>query len=234
MEGTVTPEDPATGPEASSRERILLEARAEFAERGFDGARLQDIAERAGFRHPTLLYYFSTKEGLYAAVIEAAVADWAGDIHGAIENRLDGFDQMARLIETAFSFFEQHKDFVRIVRREAMEGGGRLADAIAEFLRPFLERAVAFLEREVAAGRLRPHDPFEVMQLCYGTVLTYFSDARFYQQLTGEDPLAPEALARHRDALIALLRPALDARYGMSASFNEPERKGRSATSASA
>ncbi len=212
MEGAVTPEDPAAAPEASSRQRILLEARAEFAERGFDGARLQDIAERAGLRHPTLLYYFSSKEGLYAAVIENVVADWAGDIQGAIENKLDGFDQMARLIEMAFSFFEHHQDFVLIVRREAIEGGGRLADAIAEFLRPFLERSIAFLEREIAAGRLRPHDPFEVMQLCYGTVSTYFSDARFRAELTGEDPMSPEAVARHRDALIALLRPALDPR----------------------
>lgn len=212
MEGAVPPEDPCVAPEASSRQRLLIEARAEFAKRGFDGARLQDIAERAGLRHPTLLYYFSSKEGLYAAVIQAAVADWAGEIHGAIENKLDGFDQVARLIEMAFSFFEHHQDFVRIVRREAIEGGGRLADAIAEFLRPFLERAVAFLERETAAGRLRPHDPVEVMQLCYGTVLTYFSDARFRQELTGEDALSPDVVARHRDALIALLRRALDPR----------------------
>jgi len=198
--------------EVSSRDRILAEARAEFADRGFDGARLQDIAERAGLRHPTLLYYFASKEGLYAAVIETTVADWAGGIREAIENKLDGFDQVARLVEAAFSFFEQHEDFVRIVRREAIQGSGRLTDAIAEFMRPFLDRAVAFLERETAAGRLRPHDPPELMQVCYGTVLTFFSDARFRQELTGEDPLAPEAMARHRDAFIALLRGALDPR----------------------
>ena len=198
--------------EVSSRDRILAEARAEFADRGFDGARLQDIAERAGLRHPTLLYYFASKEGLYAAVIETTVADWAGGISDAIENKLDGFDQVARLVEAAFAFFEDHEDFVRIVRREAIQGSGRLTDAIAEFMRPFLDRAVAFLERETAAGRLRPHDPPELMQVCYGTVLTFFSDARFRQELTGEDPLAPEAMARHRDAFIALLRGALDPR----------------------
>ncbi len=198
--------------EVSSRDRILVEARAEFADRGFDGARLQDIAERAGLRHPTLLYYFASKEGLYAAVIEAAVADWAGGVSDAIENKLDGFDQVARLVEAAFAFFEDHEDFVRIVRREAIQGSGRLTAAMAEFMRPFLARAVAFLERETAAGRLRPHDPHELMQICYATVLTFFSDARFRQELTGADPLAPAATARHRDALIALLRGALDPR----------------------
>ena len=198
--------------EASSRERILEVARSEFADRGFAGARLQAIAGRAGLRHPTLLYYFSSKEGLYRAVIEQAVGDWAEETRLAIENPLRGFEQVAALVEAGFRFFEDHQDFVRIVRREALEGGGRLEDAIAEFLLPFLERSVAFLERETAAGRLRPHDPLELMQVVYGSVLTYFSDAPFRLKLTGEDPLGEVALRRQCDALVALLRPALDPR----------------------
>lgn len=196
--------------EASSRERILEVARSEFADRGFEGARLQDIAERAGLRHPTLLYYFSSKEGLYAAVIAQAVSDWAEETRLAIENPLRGFEQVAALVAAGFRFFEEHEDFVRIVRREALEGGGRLEDAIAEFVRPFLERSIAFLERETAAGRLRSHDPLELMQVVYGAVLTSFSDARFRSKLTGEDPLRPESLRRQREALVALLRRALD------------------------
>ena len=59
----------------SSQARILEAARGEFAQRGFPGARLQDIAERAGLTHPTLLYHFGSKERLYAAVIEQAMRD---------------------------------------------------------------------------------------------------------------------------------------------------------------
>lgn len=196
--------------EASSRERILSVARSEFAAHGFERARLQDIAGGAGLRHPTLLYYFSSKEGLYAAVIAQAVADWAEEMRVAIENPLTGFAQVSALIDAGFHFFAAHEDFVRIVRREALEGAGRLEGAIAEFVRPFLERSVAFLERETAAGRLRPHDPLELMQVVYGAVLTCFSDALFRSKLTGQDPLHPTSLTRQRDALVALLRPALD------------------------
>src|SRR4051794_13657065 len=59
----------------ASQERILEAARGEFALRGYS-ARLQDIAERAGLTHPTLLYHFGSKERLYAAVIEQAMLDW--------------------------------------------------------------------------------------------------------------------------------------------------------------
>jgi TetR/AcrR family transcriptional regulator len=194
----------------SSRALILEVARTEFAERGFAGARLQDIARSAGLSRQTLLYYFNSKEGLYTAVMEQAVADWAAETRAAISTGLRGFDQVASLIEAGFHFFETHQDVVRIVRREAIEGGGRLEDAIAGFLAPMVDQAVRFLRREMRAGRLRRHDPVEVMQLCYAAVFTYFSDARFRAKLLGDDPLEPTALRRHRRALIGVLRAALD------------------------
>ncbi len=194
----------------SSRARILSVARTEFATRGFAGARLQDVAERVGLSHPTLLYHFGSKEGLYAAVIETAVQDWAETTRRAISTGLRGFEQVAALIDAGFEFFATHQELVMIVRREAIEGGERLEEAMADHLRPFLESAVAFLKRESRAGRLRPHDPVELMQLCYGALLTYFSDATFRARLLDEEPLSQRALHRYREALKAILRAALE------------------------
>jgi TetR/AcrR family transcriptional regulator len=195
---------------ASSRTRILAVARGEFAEHGFTDARLQDIAERAGLTHPTLLYHFGSKEGLYAAVIEDAVHDWAATTNRVRSTGLQGFDQVEALVDAGFEFFAAHLDFVFIIRREALEGAGRLEPAIAAHMRPFMDDAVAFLEREVAAGRLRPHDPVELMQICYSALLTYFSDARFRARLLGDEPLGEPARASFRAALTALLRAALE------------------------
>ena len=193
----------------ASTDRILEAARGEFAQHGFGGARLQDIAARAQLSHPTLLYHFGSKEGLYAAVIEQAMQDWAAMTSLAIADGKAGFDRVASLIDAGFAFFATHHDFVVIWRREAIEGGGRLEVAMAEHMRPFLDRAVAFLEREVAAGRLRAHDPVELMQLVYGAVSTYFSDAGFRARLSGVDPMTSEARARFATALTGMLRDAL-------------------------
>jgi TetR/AcrR family transcriptional regulator len=193
----------------ASHDRIIEAARGEFAQHGFGGARLQDIAERAQLTHPTLLYHFGSKEGLYAAVIEQAMQDWAAMTSLTIAGEGGGFERVAALIDAGFTFFATHHDFVVIWRREAIEGGGRLEVAMAEHMRPFLERAVAFLEREIEAGRLRAHDPVELMQLVYGAVSTYFSDAGFRARLSGVDPMTPEARARFADALTAMLRDAL-------------------------
>ena len=204
MERTVEQTD------GTSRERIIAAARREFAASGFAGARLQQIAAASDLRHSTLIYHFSSKEQLYAAVIESVVADWAEETRTAISTGLRGIDQVAALVEAGFGLFERNPDFVRIVRRESLEDGGRLEEAMAEFLRPFLDDAVTFLREEVAAGRLRPHDPFQLMHVCWATSLSTFSDTRFLDRLLDEDALAPERLARHRDGLVALLRAALE------------------------
>src|SRR3954469_3309624 len=144
---------------ADSASRILEAARGEFARHGFPAARLQDIAERAGLTHPTLLYHFGSKERLYAAVIEQAMEDWAAVTSVAVARAPRGFARGAALIAVGLGFFASHHDFVVIWRREAIEGGGRLEQAIAEHMRPFFDRAVVYLRAEVAASRLRAHDP---------------------------------------------------------------------------
>jgi TetR/AcrR family transcriptional regulator len=192
----------------ASQARILEAARGEFAQHGYS-ARLQDIAERAGLTHPTLLYHFKSKERLYAAVIEQAMLDWAEMTSRAVSAAPVGFDRVAALVAAGMEFFATHADFVVIWRREAIEGGGRLEDAMAEHMRPFLERALAFLRREVEAGRLREHDSVELMQLVYGAVSTFFSDAGFRARMTGEDPMSPQGRARFGAALTAMLRDAL-------------------------
>src|SRR3954453_24130654 len=172
----------------ASQTRILEAARGEFALHGY-GARLQDIAERAGLTHPTLLYHFKSKERLYAAVIEQAMLDWAEMTSRAVSAAPVGFDRVAALVAAGMEFFATHHDFLVIWRREAIEGGGRLEGAMAEHMQPFLERALAFLEREVPAGRLREHDPVELMQLVYAAVSTFFSASGYRARLSGVDPM---------------------------------------------
>ncbi len=192
----------------ASTDRILEAARIEFAQHGY-AARLQDIAERAGLTHPTLLYHFGSKEGLYAAVIEQAMLDWAAVTSRAVSDAPVGFDRVEALVSAAMEFFATHHDFVVIWRREAIEGGARLEIAMTQQMRPFLSRAVGFLEREIEAGRLREHDPAELMQTVYGAVSTYFSDAGFRAALSGVDPMTPESRERFRDSFTGMLRDAL-------------------------
>jgi len=50
------------------RDRIKQAAAEVFSERGFDGARMQEIADRAGANKAMIYYYFNSKEALFTAI----------------------------------------------------------------------------------------------------------------------------------------------------------------------
>jgi TetR/AcrR family transcriptional regulator len=193
----------------STKELILRVATRRFAEHGYAGTSLTEIADEVGIRRPSLLHHFASKEALYRAVVLDSFADWLDLVDGAIEEVRQGWEQVERVLRAAFRFFEEHPDFVRLVRWEAITGGSVLSEEMTVMLRPLFDRGAAFLEREMAAGRLRQYDARQLLLTGYGAVLSYLSDAPLMTGLLDVDPLAPDALAARREHVLDVLRNAV-------------------------
>ena len=198
---------PASSP--TTREHILTVARARFAERGFAGTSLNDIADDVGIRRPSLLHHFPSKDALYREVLIDAFSDWAELVEQATTGPREGWRQVEQVLRAAFTFFEEHPDFVRLARREALEGGPMLEGELTALLKPLFDRGAEFLQREMDAGRLQRYDAKQLLLTGYGAILSYFSDAPLIAGLLDHAPMSPAALAERREHVIDVLRNAL-------------------------
>jgi TetR/AcrR family transcriptional regulator len=176
---------------------ILDVALRRFAGHGYNGTSLNEIADEVGIRRPSLLHHFPSKDALYRAVLLDAFADWLTLVEDAVAgSQRQGWPQVERVLRAAFRFFEEHSEFVRLARWEALYGGPMLSEELGEILRPLFDRGTEFLEREMKAGRLRSYDAL--------------SDAPLMTSLLDEDPLSAKMLAARREHVIDVLRNALE------------------------
>jgi TetR/AcrR family transcriptional regulator len=138
-----------------TKEAILVAAEDRFARLGFDGTSLQQIGEAAGVARSTPAYFFRSKEALYDAVLARAVtraqeamarAYTEGDDDRSAEEAVESY------AGAFLDFLGQDQNFVRLVQREALEDGSR----VAAFFGRSVDEAVAALEPAADKAGISP------------------------------------------------------------------------------
>jgi TetR/AcrR family transcriptional regulator len=159
---------------ARVREKILKLAMEEFGRIGFEGARVDRIAERCNVSKNMLYYYFKSKEGLFVAALERmyeGIRDQQRDLSVRASDPLLAMEQ---LIEHTFTALESNPNAIRLLNEENKHRGKyiRKSKRIRDLYNPLVETLSFILERGCRDGIFRSGlDPAVVYltlsSLCY-------------------------------------------------------------------
>jgi len=190
--------------------RILDAAEAVFAEKGYAGTTLRDVARGVGIQTPSLYNHFPSKESLYAAVLErglspilellaefAEFAEFANPPAATAEPR--------ELIERVMKFLADSPNLPRLILHETLAGGERLTPELRAWIGPIFAQANRMAEE--TSDRSHEQIPLLVLAL-YNIVVGYFAIAPLYRELNGKD-LMSESLRLQQIEIIADLAQAL-------------------------
>jgi TetR/AcrR family transcriptional regulator len=190
----------------TTRDRILDAALDAFGIRGYEATSLDDLARELGVRKQTILYWYSSKEVLLAAVIDRTAEEVTARLEHAVSIAEPGFGRIEGIVRAMSRLAARYPamlGFVREVSRLGPPASTRLTSAIA----PLVDRASGYLAAEMEAGRMRRHDPRLLLLAAYSMVTGLATEVEVLRAF-GEEPTL-RSLGRRRDELLTLLRAAL-------------------------
>ncbi len=193
-----------------TRDRVLQVAQALFAERGYRGTSLRDIAKRIGIKAPSLLHHFPSKQQLYLAVLDKmfeSLEDAANAIAWGRESRQE---RMRQAIGDTIDFIASHPDFVRIMWKEMADESGVGRQVLKRRLPPLFSTAVNFIFRGQRDGEFRAEvDPLHFMWSLNSITIGYFTTAAMVRRLWNMNLLEPAMIERRKREVIDMVERTL-------------------------
>jgi TetR/AcrR family transcriptional regulator len=198
-----------------TRADILAVATREFADKGYTGARVDEIAARTSTTKRMIYYYFGGKEQLYLAVLEHAYTA-IRKLEAQLDvEHLEPEDALRQLAALTFDHHEANPDFIRLVSIENIHHAEHLSQSeiLAGLADPALGGITRILERGRKAGLFREDvDALDVHMVISSFCVFRLANRHTFQAIFGRDMLDPTRREHYRTMLGTLLIEYLTAR----------------------
>ena len=154
-------------------ERILIAARTVFAEKGYSGAHVDEIAGRAGVNKATIYYQIGDKDTLYANVIHQVIGNVAQGIAQVVARVDKPEEKLKAYITFIADAVDKNPELPPIMMREIASGGATLPRVVMEDIASVLTILVGILDEGRKKGVFIETVPFLIHMMIMGTILFY-------------------------------------------------------------
>jgi AcrR family transcriptional regulator len=156
-----------------STKRILEAAANVFAEVGFAGARVDEIANRAGINKAMIYYRIGDKKALYEEVLHDIFADTAKRIAHNIKETQAPEEKLKTFIHNIARTVDQHRHLAPIMMRELASGTQNFPEVAGRDLARIVSMLIAILKEGEKKGVFIKTNPFLIHMMIVGTIIFY-------------------------------------------------------------
>ncbi len=153
--------------------RILDTATEIFSESGFEGARVDEIAKRAGVNKATIYYHIGDKKALYARVIHDLFGNAAKQVNQNIKASLTPEGKLKGYIQTIAGIVDRYPEIAAIMLREQASGGKNLPEVVARDIADIVGVITDILAEGVEQGIFIETKPFVVHLMIIGAIVLF-------------------------------------------------------------
>lgn len=168
----MTDSNTATRPRDKHFNTILAAAQEEFALHGFNGARMQKIADRAGLPKANIHYYFNNKASLYLAVLNNIMASW-NNFFNDVTIKDDPAVALDTFIRQKVRLSFEDPTASRLFANEIIQGAPYLSDYLRDVMRPWVNDRAEIIQGWIDTGRMAPTDPVLLIFMIWATTQHY-------------------------------------------------------------
>lgn len=192
-----------------TRAAILAAAEDVFAGAGLDGARIDAIAAAAGVNKALLYYYFTSKDGLYEAVMDDHFREFNRQALAVLETPGPAGAVLLRYVGLYFDFISSRRRYAALYQQLMTARGERLARLVRRYLVPRNTAFKKLLDRGMRAGEFRRVDARHTAMSVVSLIVFYFSAAPVLQVLGHADAYDAASLKRRKREVLDFIRHGL-------------------------
>jgi AcrR family transcriptional regulator len=168
----------------TSKEKIIEAAIEVFFDKGFDGASMREIAEKAGLTKPMIYYHFKNKEALYLELIEEYLDLFCQGLESMLAKDSDPRATLSAIIDFFEQTFARGAKVYNIIQREIIGNGHYVALLTEKYFIKLSQNIAGFLQQGQQSGFIRPDlDPQLAEMSLISILLLYFSGENVFQHM---------------------------------------------------
>ncbi len=201
---------PIAAEEISSREKILDAAEVLFAQRGFSGVGMREVAEAVGLSKSSLFHHFRSKVELYAAVAGRILSMFEQRTVQALGGPGDAFVRFDRWLDAMIETLAERPSRARLLLRSLFEDDDLAGESAEEkevdqIIHRLFASVGRLLREGMEQGVFRLASIPHMLQSLIGLLVYHFASGEFGETLLRQSLFAPAAVKKRKEEVKLLL-----------------------------